>query len=596
MSDYLTFADETYLDPRGGFGDNVIVTDESYVGARNGFGPREGVSVTVDSRNGATNGFGVEDYLIPKRPTTTADMWFEPYKDTSGVSYAGGLSNPSGNQQSESRTATGLDIEMLANKRDGLRAEDVDLSNVKPQRQRRSPMLQAAMRGVDLFDMISGVDKNAYLGKTLANEIEYEKKLMEEDPEGYQADVNRAKILSQRAYETDDVELKKKYGAAIKKLLPFETQGLDDLTASGFYTGNEKMEIERLKAATQIAKQKLANEGGMEKTLAQNQGKIDVQTLKNASNEQIADAKISAQRDIASENNAYKMAIAQGRYDNALQIQQMRDQTQRDVAMLNNETRLRQEGMKQEGANYRSDSTNQTRLAQEGMRQEGQNYRMRENNQAKMDLEQLKQKGRMERQELINKGNIERAKITAAAKGKGTTAEKASALQLKVAPDRLREMKRLSDAAGRWDSNKYDRNNPDQGWWDRRSIVGKDFGVDSYYNTQETKDYQKFEGMAKQLVQDQLRLIYGSQFTEKEGERFFQSMGLSPLIDPSVRWDLCLDAINDIRVKNGYNAIDKNTFEEIPGTAAILPGQEGQAQQQAPQSNGVQRVEGRRIF
>ena len=596
MSDYLTFADESYIDPRGGFGDNVMVTDESYVGARNGFGPREGVSVTVESSNGATNGFGVEDYLIPKRPTTTADMWFEPYRDESGVSYAGGLGNPSGNQQSGSSTTTGLSIEALTQGRKGAEAQDVDLSNVKPQRQRRSPMLQAAMRGVDLFDMISGVDKNAYLGKTLANEIEYEKKLMEEDPEGYQADVNRAKILSQRAYETDDIELKKKYGAAIKKLLPFETQGLDDLTASGFYTGNEKMEIERLKAATQIAKQKLANEGGMEKTLAQNQGKIDVQTLKNASNEQIADAKISAQRDIASENNAYKMAIAQGRYDNALQIQQMRDQTQRDVAMLNNETRLRQEGMKQEGANYRSDSTNQTRLAQEGMRQEGQNYRMQENNAAKMDLERLKQEGRMARQQLINEGNLERAKIAAAAKAKGNTPEKATALQMKVAPDRLRQMKELNDSAGRWDSNKYDRNNPDQGWWDRRSIVGKDFGVDAYYNSKETQDYQKFEGMAKQIVQDQLRLIYGSQFTEKEGERFFQSMGLSPLVDKKVRWSLFMDAVNDLRVKNGYNAIDPDTFEEIQGTAVVQPGQTAPVAQQTQQSNGVQRVEGRRIF
>lgn len=578
MSDNIYITNDSYYSPRDGFGvDNVSVTDESYVGARN-------------------SGFGVEDYLIPRKPTTTADMWFEPYKDTSGVSYAGGLSNPSGSQQSESRTATGLDVEMLANKRNGLKAEDVDLSEVKPQRQRRSPMLQAAMRGVDLFDMISGVDKNAYLGKTLANEIEYEKKLMEEDPEGYQADVNRAKILSQRAYETDDVELKKKYGAAIKKLLPFETQGLDDLTASGFYTGNEKMEIERLKAATQIAKQKMANDTTLEKTSMQNEGKITVQGMKNESAEAINDAKVQAQRDIATENNMYKQAIKEGDWANAYKLQQMRDQTQRDVAVLNNATRLEQEGMRQEGQNYRSDSTNQTRLAQEGMRQEGQNYRMRENNQARMDLEQLKQKGRMERQELINKANIERAKIAAAAKGKGTTTEKASALQLKVAPDRLREMKRLSDAAGRWDSNKYDRNNPDQGWWDRRSIVGKDFGVDSYYNTQETKDYQKFEGMAKQLVQDQLRLIYGSQFTEKEGERFFQSMGLSPLVDPSVRWDLCIDAINDIRVKNGYNAIDPNTFEEIPGTAAVLPGQEGQAQQQAQQSNGVQRANGRRIF
>lgn len=576
MSDYLTFTDESYLDPRSGFGgDNVTVTDESYLGARNGFGPREGVNVTVDSYNGAMNGFGVEDYLIPRRPTTTADVWFEPYRGAVGVSYAGGLGNPSGNQQGENTATTGLGIEALTQGRKGLAAQDVDLSNIKPQRQRRSLMLQAAMRGVDLFDMISGVDKNAYLGKTLANEIEYEKKLMEEDPEGYQADVNRAKILSQRAYETDDVELKKKYGAAIKKLLPFETQGLDDLTASGFYTGNEKMEIERLKAATQIAKQKLANEGGMEKMLAQNQGKIDVQNLKNASNEQIADAKISAQRDIAAENNAYKMAIAQGRYDNALQIQQMRNQTQRDVAALNNETKLRQEGM----------------------RQEGQNYRMRENNEAKMDLERLKQEGSMARQQLINEGNLTRAKITAAAKAKGNTPEKASALQMKVAPDRLRQMKMLNNSAGRWDSNKYDRNNPKQGWLDRQTIVGKDFGVDAFYNTQETRDYQQFEGMAKQIVQDQLRLIYGSQFAEREGERFFQSMGLSPLVDENVRWSLFMDAVNDLRVKNGYDAVDPDTLQEIPGTAVVQPGNEatqtGQVTQQGP---SVEHHSGRRIF
>ena len=544
--------------------DNVTITDESY------FGPR--------------SGFGVEDYLIPKRPTTTAADWYEPYDNKAGLSLAGGLGNPSGDQTSsetKKKAETGL---------------DVDLSGVQPQRHRRSFGVQAFGRGIDLFDMITGVDKDAYLGKTLATEIEYEKKLMEEDPEGHQADVNRAKILSQRAYETDDPELKKKYGAAIKKLLPFETQGMDDLTASGYYTGNEKMEIERLKAATQIAKQKMANDTTLEKTAMQNENKVTVQGMKNESAESINDAKVQAQRDIATENNLYKQAIKEGDWANAYKLQQMRNESAHEVAVLNNATRLEQEGMKQEGANYRSDNTNQTKLAQEGMRQEGQNYRMRENNQARMDLEQLKQKGRMERQELINKMNIERAKIAAAAKGKGTTAEKASALQLKVAPDRLREMKRLSDAAGRWDSNKYDRNNPDQGWWTRQTIVGSDFGVDAFNNTKETQDYQRFEGMAKQLVQDQLRLIYGSQFTEKEGERFFQSMGLSPLVDPSVRWDLCIDAINDIRVKNGYNAIDKDTFEEIPGTAAILPGQEGQAQQQAQQSNGVQRVNGRRIF
>lgn len=229
--------------------DNVTITDESYVGPR--------------------GGFGVEDYLIPKRPTTTADTWFEPYQDTAGLSLSGGLNNPSGNQQSEAKADTGL------------KAEDVDLSRIQPQRRRRSFGVQAMARGIDLFDMISGVDKDAYLGKTLANEIEYEKKLAEEDPEGYQADVNRAKLLSQRAYETEDVELKKKYGAAIKKLLPAETAGLDDLTASAYYTGNEKMEIEKLKASTQLAREKVKGEYGLQKQELSNENRIDVQGMKN---------------------------------------------------------------------------------------------------------------------------------------------------------------------------------------------------------------------------------------------------------------------------------------------------------------------------
>lgn len=229
--------------------DNVTITDESYVGPR--------------------GGFGVEDYLVPKRPTTTADIWFEPYQDTAGLSLSGGLNNPSGNQQSEAKADTGL------------KAEDVDLSRVQPQRRRRSFGVQAMARGIDLFDMISGVDKDAYLGKTLANEIEYEKKLAEEDPEGYQADVNRAKLLSQRAYETEDVELKKKYGAAIKKLLPAETAGLDDLTASAYYTGNEKMEIEKLKASTQLAREKVKGEYGLQKQELSNENRLDVQGMKN---------------------------------------------------------------------------------------------------------------------------------------------------------------------------------------------------------------------------------------------------------------------------------------------------------------------------
>ena len=70
-------------------------------------------------------------------------------------------------------------------------------------------------------------------------------------------------------------------------------------------------------------------------------------------------------------------------------------------------------------------------------------------------------------------------------------------------------------------------------------------------NTKQSRAYNKFEGLAKQYVQDQLRKIYGAQFTEAEGERFFQSMGLSPKLDPETRWELVENALADVARKNG---------------------------------------------
>lgn len=299
--------------------DNVTITDESYVGPR--------------------GGFGVEDYLIPKRPTTTADTWFEPYQDTAGLSLSGGLNNPSGNQQSEAKADTGL------------KAEDVDLSRVQPQRRRRSFGVQAMARGIDLFDMISGVDKDAYLGKTLANEIEYEKKLAEEDPEGYQADVNRAKLLSQRAYETEDVELKKKYGAAIKKLLPAETAGLDDLTASAYYTGNEKMEIEKLKASTQLAREKVKGEYGLQKQELSNENRIDVQGMKNESAENVANIRADTARDVATIQGEYGLQKKDKDYlrEQLRQAGMSERQANQIIADYNEEV------MKQQEMNYRTE-------------------------------------------------------------------------------------------------------------------------------------------------------------------------------------------------------------------------------------------------
>lgn len=110
-------------------------------------------------------------------------------------------------------------------------------------------------------------------------------------------------------------------------------------------------------------------------------------------------------------------------------------------------------------------------------------------------------------------------------------------------PERIKELKELNDKAGRWATD-----------W------GK--GVSDIANTQQSQDYNLFEGKAKQYVQDQLKKIYGAQMTEAEGERFFKSMGLSPKLDPAIRWKLVENALDDLARKSGTtikqesNAVD----------------------------------------
>lgn len=102
----------------------------------------------------------------------------------------------------------------------------------------------------------------------------------------------------------------------------------------------------------------------------------------------------------------------------------------------------------------------------------------------------------------------------------------------KFAPENLQRLNDLNKEAGRFPTN-----------W------AKDLA--DIANTKQSQAYNEFEGLAKQYVQDQLRKIYGAQFTEAEGERFFQSMGLSPKLDPEVRWRLVENALADVARKNG---------------------------------------------
>ena len=107
-------------------------------------------------------------------------------------------------------------------------------------------------------------------------------------------------------------------------------------------------------------------------------------------------------------------------------------------------------------------------------------------------------------------------------------------------PERIKQMKELNDKAGRWATD-----------W------GK--GMSDIANTEQSQAYNEFEGRAKQYVQDQLKKIYGAQMTEQEGERFFKSMGLSPKLDPQLRWKLVENALEDLARKNNTTIKGNNS-------------------------------------
>lgn len=305
---------------------------------------------------------------------------------SAGVSYAGGLSLPTGNDPAMNALA--------------MENMDKTIRDIEPARKAnttKNKIGTSILNAVDIFNMIGG-DKDAYIGQSLERLAANRKTESELNAEQKQADVQRATILSQRASMTEDPELKMKYGAAIKKLLPKETQGLDDLTASGFFTSNDKMQIEKLKAYAQLQKQESANAN-----------RLAVAELNNASKENIAAAKTSTQMEIAQLNNEYKKAIADGNNDRALQVAQMITDRQMQLADINNAAKLQQEELKQTSAMDRVQA-----------QQEGANYRTGLQQSGAMDRVLAQQSGALERVQAQQAGALERAKISAAAKKAGT--------------------------------------------------------------------------------------------------------------------------------------------------------------------------------
>ena len=420
---------------------------------------------------------------------------------------------------------------------------------VNPARKRRTPLQNTMLTIADLFNISASRPNvfgqsalqpgSAYLGQSEEQANARQKIRMEEDPEGYQIDLNRAKLLSQKAQNETDPAKKAIFGREIKKLLPNETQGLDDLMAADFLVGDDnfkqKMQLEQLKGMNRLQLQQLKNSGNM-----------DVAALKASSAEEINQAKLDTQWDIATLNNEYKKAIADGNNERAITVAQMITDRQTDLAMLNNAAKLKQTEMQQTGQNYRT-----------AMQQEGAMSRTLAQNASREDIARMRADTAREQiagRERVAQINAEARKAASAAKA-GQSEGQLASLEAKTSPGLLAKMKRLNTSAGRWT---YLGDSEGVNMW-QRAAPGSTYAVSVQNAEQTAKDYQEFEGLAKQIVQDQLKKIYGSQFTQKEGEAFFESMGLSPKIAPDVRWTLFMNAINNVRRSAGLPPIDNGT-------------------------------------
>ena len=299
---------------------NVSVSNESYV---------------------PQGGLAIDDVLAPKKPNID---WFSG-DNAKGVDEAKVVSALAAEQPVAQQATAQQETTPQSPAQENKAPIDLSKLNLLPQRRRRSSTAEALAMAKDVFGFVSGVDPNSYIGKTLEVMNKYDKTRMEEDPEGYQADLNRAKLLSQKAQEETDPARKAIYGREIKKLLPIETQGLSDEIAADYFTAglDNKIKLEQLKGYNKL-----------QQIQAQNQGKLDVQSLKNLSASELAAMKAQAVSQEKALDRELKQAIADGNNERALTVAQIMAENRQNIANLNNETKMRQTEMQQSGAMARA--------------------------------------------------------------------------------------------------------------------------------------------------------------------------------------------------------------------------------------------------
>lgn len=476
------------------------------------------------------NGFYVpeEGFLTSGRPNI--DWGLQAPSDNTAVSFAGGL------QGSNTGNMSGMQI------------PELDLT---PQRKRRAGSNIAALGLVDIIEGLSG-DPNAYIGRSMARANAFDEERTKEDPEGYQIDLNRAKVLSQRAYQETDPAIKAIYGREIKKLLPKETQGLDDLTAADMFTSNEKIELERAKTAGRLA---------VEQAKGQNKlSQIDAKAA-HTMDQIIRRGEIQAEQ--KGLDRALRLAIKQGDWEMAQRLQDQKDALTRegwDVEHQNDMARLAYE--------YEQD------FAMEEVKSQYKQEEAAQKHGYSMELQQERTKGRLAEKamEPLTKGRASSG--SAKATEKQIEAQKARARTKYLSSPEMREkMRKLNQEAGRWayQSDEVKGLSTLIGRLTTRIMPGEDYTIAKNNNTVRAQAYQQWEGWAKQLAGSTIKELTSGQISNFEQQRFDEMIGAAPSLDWKAREELLDMFINSLYASygDGSGHVDNEPMSQKMLDAAV---------------------------
>lgn len=408
---------------------------------------------------------------------------------------------------------------------------------VNPARKRRSATQNALLALADVFNISASRPNlfgqaaiepgSAYLGQSEERANALQKIRAEEDLEGYQIDLNRAKVLSQRAADTDDQELKKKYGAAIKKLLPDETQGLDDLTASDFFNSmDNKLKLEQLKGYNKL--QQIA---------AQNQGRMDVATANNETKAAIAAQKVTAQLQMNALDNQIREAIAEGKNDTALALQDKRFELQSFIHQLDNAADYEREIMKQE---YATERTN--------IQQGGANYRANLSADTKIKTTEMQQKGAMDRVQ-VQQANANLRAIVAPKGEQDAKAQQANAMVNYLTSDaQVAEFDRLNMDAGQFS-----------------------WGGEAWNTLRSTERGQKWSQLESYMTRGivQLAKSLGSNPSNEDAKRISKMFGLDSHMSPAKRREAWFSTLQYVAATAGSGLPTDGTIP-VSDVAALI--------------------------